>query len=343
MAGLTTIFKSEGSEPQEQDKLVDLFRSRAELKKEFAALRNEKFRLQDRIKQQAGATARVEQKLDHIENLLLDPDWVFDVAVFYQLRALSSQCEAKLQDFAEQIKQHQEKRLHGQVMASWNKQRREKIATIERAVGENRAQMRQTEKELEVERSRVTEMGAMAKLVRGNAANREVESLGDRVKECQQREQDLMLALQGLEKLEPPTQGGLDAATKRSINVQILAFAQQLYLQYSDDDLLQLAKEATEKSVGAIKYGDRSACERILACLDKCRQENWLSENFAEVLNKRCQLLAQSAEYRDDADTIPVPASVTTVFTSDADGEAARTSADIIGENFFGIARILSR
>lgn len=343
MAGLTTIFKNEGGELQEQDKLVDLFRSRAELKKEFAALRNEKYRLQDRIKQQAGANARVEQRLEHIENLLSDPDWVFDVVVFYQLRGLLGQCEAKLKDFAEQLKQHQEKRLHGQAMATWSKQRQEKIDAIEREVAEYRVQMEHLKEELKARSARVTEMGGIAKLVRGNAANREIESLSNRVDAGQQREQELLQALHSLEKLEPPTRCSLDAATKRSINIQVLAFAQQLYLQFSDDNLLQLAKEAIEKSVGAIKYGDRSACERILACLDKCRNESWLSEDFAEILKNRCQLLAQSAEYRDDGDTIPIPASVTTVFAIDKDGEVTRTTADFIGENIFGIVRILSR
>ena len=343
MAGLTTIFKNEVGRVQEQDKLADLFRSRAELKKEFAALRDEKYRLQDRIKHQAGANARVEQRLEHIENLLSDPDWVFDVAVFYQLRGLLGQCETKLKDFAGQLKQHQEKRLHGQAMAAWSKQRQEKVAAIEREVAEHHLKVEYLEKELEAERARATEMGAVARLVRGKSANREIESLGNRVDAGQQREQELLQALHSLEKLEPPTQCGLDAATKRSINIQILAFAQQLYLQFSDDNLLQLAKEASEKSVGAVKYGDRSACERILACLDKCRNENWLSESFAEILKNRCQLLAQSAEYRDDSDTVPIPASVTTVFAIGTDGEVTGTNADIIGENLFGIVRILSR
>ena len=48
LAGLTTIFKSEASELDEHDKLVDLFRSRAVLKKEFDALRDETYRLQNR-------------------------------------------------------------------------------------------------------------------------------------------------------------------------------------------------------------------------------------------------------------------------------------------------------
>ena len=74
MTSLTGLFKVAPEEAQDNDKLVDLFRNRAELKKEFAALRNEKYQLQDRIKQYEGATARVKQKMDHLESLLLDRD-----------------------------------------------------------------------------------------------------------------------------------------------------------------------------------------------------------------------------------------------------------------------------
>ena len=49
MANLTEFFKTAEEAEQDTDKLVDLFRNRSELKKEFAALRNEKYELQDRI------------------------------------------------------------------------------------------------------------------------------------------------------------------------------------------------------------------------------------------------------------------------------------------------------
>ena len=60
MPGLTEIFKSDEEPTRDTDKLVDLFRNRSELKKEFAALRAEKYSLEDRVKEQRGAIERVE-------------------------------------------------------------------------------------------------------------------------------------------------------------------------------------------------------------------------------------------------------------------------------------------
>ena len=63
LTSLTAIFGSSSEKPDENEteseKLLSLYWNRAELKKEFADLRSEKFRLQDRIKEHEGATARV--------------------------------------------------------------------------------------------------------------------------------------------------------------------------------------------------------------------------------------------------------------------------------------------
>ena len=98
MAGRTAIFKVTNEGEGENEKLVELFKNRAELKKEFAGLREEQHRLQQRIKEQQGVTARVHQKLEHLESLLIDPEWSNTVVVFYQLRAMNRRCQAKARE-----------------------------------------------------------------------------------------------------------------------------------------------------------------------------------------------------------------------------------------------------
>ena len=328
---------------REQDKLVDLFRNRAELKKEFAALRDEKYQLQDRIKQHIGATARVEQRLDHLENLLLDPNWVLNVAAFYQLRSLARACADKLERFAEQLKQQQEKRRHSEVLAVWGRHRREKMAAIERNVGEHRMTMQLLEDQLESERHRLLSMGTVLKWFRGRAAAREIKNFGARIDAGQVQEEEMLQDLESVENMEPPSQRGLDIAAKRAINTKILAFAQQLYLQFGDENLLRLAKDATEKGVGTVKYGTREECAKILAVLERRGCDEHLSNTNAETLKKRLKLISQCAEYRNADDAVPVPASVARAFAIDSAGEVTETDVDMLGENYFGIAKIMSR
>ncbi len=343
MTGLTAIFRNEANGVREQDKLVDLFRNRAQLKREFAALRDEKYKLQDRVKQHIGETARIEQKLDHLENLLLDPDWVLNVAAFYQLRSLSRRCAEKLERFAEQLKQQHEKRRHTEVLAVWSRHRRERMAVVERNIGEHRMTMQLLEDQLESERHRLKGMGTVMKWFGRRAVAREIQNIGERIGAGQLQEDDMLKELKSIENMEPPSQRGLDVGTKRSINIKILSFAQQLYLQFDNENLLHLAKEATEKGVGTVKYGSKQECAHIIASLERHGRNDQVSAADADMLKKRLGLISQCAEYRSADDAVPVPASVARVFAIDAAGEVTETGADILGDNYFGIAKVMSR
>ena len=133
MSSLTAIFGSSPEKsPEKSEKLLNLYWNRAELKKEFARLRNEQYRLKERVKEHEGAVARVQQKLDHLENLLLDPEWIYNVVVYYRFRALNRQCRSKLEKFAEHLKRQREERLHSRQVEHWQMANAERLAEAER-------------------------------------------------------------------------------------------------------------------------------------------------------------------------------------------------------------------
>lgn len=343
MASLTTLFKNDVTIAQETDKLVDLFRNRAELKKEFAALRNEKYQLQDRIKHHQGATARVQQQLLHLENLLLDPEWVHNVVAFYQLRALAGHCNRQLLRFSEELKQQREQRALNKIIASWNERREKRLAEIESRMGGHRNDGQLLEDRLQSERHRLMTMNGFVKLFRGRSLAADIGNLESRIEDARQKERACVEERDAVETLAPPDQQGLDTAAKRSINFMILSFAQQLYLHYEDDDLVNLAKEASEKSVGAINYGGKRDCDAILEKLEKRKKEYDPDANLAEVLGQRARLIAKAAQFRHEDDAVPIPASVTTVFSIGSNGDVERRDANILGGNYFAIAKVLSR
>lgn len=343
MASLTTLFKGEAPDTSENDKLVDLFRNRAELKKEFAALRNEKYVLQDRIKQHEGATARVQQQLGHLESLLLDPEWVHNVVAFYQLRRLAAHCQKKLARFAEQLKQQREQRQHGRVIESWNQQREQESQAVQRRIGEHRLSVQLLEDQLQSESHRLQTMNGFAKLFKGRSLAADIDEISARIEAGHAEEQALLRELDTVVKLVPPDQRGLDVAEKRSINFMILSFAQQLYLHFEEDNLAAMAIEASEKSVGAINYGGKKDCDDILALLERRKEEAEQDTDFAEVLQKRAKMIAKHALFREDDDAVPVPGTVATVFALDANGAVRQKDVNLLGDNYFGLSNVLSR
>jgi len=343
VTSLTGLFKAVPEETQDNDKLVDLFRNRAELKKEFAAQRNEKYQLQDRIKQHEGATARVQQKMDHLESLLLDREWVHNVVAFYQLRRLAAHCNVKLSRFAEQLKQQREERAYSSVLNKWNERRDEQAARVEQEIGEQRLQTQLLEDQSQNERHKLTTMNGVAKLFRKSEAEAEIDAIAARIELGQAKENDLLFALEKIHNLDPPNQKGLDKATKRSINFMILAFIQHLYLIFEEDGLAAMAKEASEKSVGAVNYGTKYECDVIIERIEKRWDSMDSVTEYADVLKRRAKLISEHAVFRNDDDVIPASGTVATVYAIDANGVVKEKDANLLGDNYFGVAKVLSR
>lgn len=344
MASLTGIFKAVPEPPQqENDKLVDLFRNRAELKKEFASLRDEKYQLQDRIKEHRASIERVEQKLKHLESLLLDPEWVHNVVTFYQLRRLSAHCATRLARFAEQLKKQREKRIFDKVLEAWRAGQERAREKAEAAIGEQRMQVQLIEDQLQAERHRLDMMGGLSRMMKGKAQSQVIDEIEQSLEEARARESELLRKLEQIESAEPPPNPGLDVAAKRSINFMILSYAQQLYLFYLEDNLVGLAKEAGEKSVGAVNYGTKSDCDEILERLATRRDEAGQLDATTEILQQRAKLIAGEASFRREEDVVPKSSTVATVFDVSRNGVISRMDANLLGENYFGLAKVLSR
>lgn len=343
MSGLAAIFGNSAEKAHDSEKLLHLYWNRAELKKEFARLRKEQYKLQDRIKQQEGATARLQQKLEHLEELLIDPDWAGNVVVFYQLRGLALRCQRKLSKFAEQLKQQREQRQHNGLLLKWNEDRTRETKAVDRKILELRANVQELDDRLEAEKDRLLGMSGFLKIFRRRSVTAALDKLAEQIAAARQEEQALIQKLEEIRNRRPPENQGLDLPTKRSINFMILSYAQQLLLHFADDNLAALTKEASEKSVGSINYGNRHECQQFLTRIQKRTEAMEQNSDFASVLQKRARLIGEKALFRNDADAVPVAGTVSTVFDVGENDVVTTTEANLLGENYWGIAKILSR
>ena len=343
MSSLTAIFGSSEEKGQDSDKLMDLYWNRAELKKEFAGMRKEQFRLQDVIKTKEGETARLQQRLDHLESLLTDPELADSVLVYYQLRGLGQKCARKLAKFAEELKQQREQKQHSSLMGDWKEALRRETKGIELEMLEKRDAMLQLEDQLQAEQRRLTTMNSWTRFFRGKGVMRQIDAIADQLELAAQEEQMINERREEIQNREPPDQQGLDIAAKRSINLMILAYSQQLYVHFADADIVDLIKEATEKSVGAINYGSRKECAGLLGKLTNAMESLEQATEFADVLQKRVQMLGGSAKFSSAQDAVPLATSVAQLIRVEANGLVRETRKDLLGENYWGIAKVFSR
>ncbi len=343
MAVLAGIFGGSQEQSQDSDKLLHLYWNRAELKKEFASLRNEQYRLRDQVKQQQGETARVQQQLEQLENLLIDPEWARNVLVYYQLRGFADRCERKITRFAEQLKQQREQKQHNRVLVAWNDERTRESRVIELEILETRNTVMELEDRLQHEQSRLMAMSGFLKIFRRRAVNAQLDKLRDEIALREQQELELKDALEQIRNRRPPENQGLDIPTKRSINYMILAYAQQLYLYCGDDEFAGMVKEASEKRPGAIRYGSSLDCDELLNRVQRQVRSMEQTGEVAAVLQKRAQLIGEKARFRADDDAVPVATSVAVIYDVRPDGSVATSAGNLLGENYWGLARYLSR
>ncbi len=327
----------------DNEKLIELFRNRAELKKEFAALRKEKHRLQQRVKEQQGATARITQRLEHLESLLVDPEWVNTVVVFYQLRSLNRRCESKLAKFAEQLKQQREGRRRKLQLQSWEIERKAEKAALGEKLGAQQERLQLLEGQLLAERQRAEPARGIGRLFKRHAAADGLSEMGMQVDAARNSELALLRKIESIEDAEPPAVPGLSTAEKRSINFMILAFAQHLYLQFKDRNLVSLVKESGEKSVGAISYGSKRDCDLLLERISAQVSSLENAGDCVDILKRRAELITEHAIFSQDDEAVPVAGTVATIFAIDANGVVTKSDANLVGDNYWGITKVLSR
>src|ERR1700745_3889500 len=96
--------------PEDDHRVLALFRNRAELKKAYGDLQEETFRLKDLIKQQEGATQRVQDMLNALEGRLGAAETAYAALVFYQLRRLWQSGRELIAAFVADLARQQEER-----------------------------------------------------------------------------------------------------------------------------------------------------------------------------------------------------------------------------------------
>ena len=124
----------------DEERLLQLFWNRAELKKELNRLQQEHHFLLEEIKKREALALRAEEKLEELQEHLGDPDVAMHALAYFQLRALWNSCAAKLERFAEQLYTQQHERERRRYLIEFDQMRRRQLAEIDGRLKEARAE-----------------------------------------------------------------------------------------------------------------------------------------------------------------------------------------------------------
>jgi hypothetical protein len=348
---LTTLVRERMRPPAlsaDDERVLLLFKNRAELKKAYGELQEEVYRLKDRIKQQEGATARVQEMLGSLESRLGLVETAYPALVFYQLRALWQSGRVILEQFVAELANQQDERERRAFLAECNRRQ-----FARRQATESRLRSAETEQaEAHAEVGRLVE--ARAKLTRfwqyfkRRDCDRRLNAAQAAAAAADVALAEARAAAAQLEDEPAPQFPGLSIEARRAINLATIAYAEVLCLRLIDTPLVALAKEASSRREVADEYGGRDDCEVIIASIATARDVLQGKANVAQDVKSRSDRLKTLVQYRNGTDTTPSPESIAfgegdALADQPLGGAAAARMPNVLAEDTWDLFRVLLR
>lgn len=296
--------------PEEDERLLQLYWNRAELKKELTRLQKEQYRLLEQIKGLEGSVARSQEQLEVLEKYLGNPESAGHALVYFQLRALWRAASGKMARFAQQLQQQQSDREHRRQLIEFDQGKRRQLADFDRRIEDARATADTLEAQIRLAESRLASMRGFWNYFRRRRLSEEIETERAKWDVAATLVTDLSDDRADAEDAKPPPFAGISIDGRRIVNTAVIAYAQQLVAALSASGIAMLAKETTSKRVYDVRYGGREECARLMGALRDALATLNEADNDLRGLKERTDAVRTNATYRSDADTVPLTDSI---------------------------------
>lgn len=333
--------------PPEDGRVVELFRSRAELKKQHEELHQEVQRLRDRLKQQEAATSRVQEMLESLEKRLESADTGLSTLVFYHLRALWLEGRAMIAEVVQELSARQEERERKAWALEGNRKQFQQRQASE-------SQLREAELQIVEARQRLTVFDArLARLNKWWHRWQRPKLAAQRpalLAQLGHAETTLQVARARCEQIEKTGAGefpGLSVETRRAINIAAIACAEAMCMRLARTSLVSAARAAMARREAGEYYGDLAACTALMSDVVKARgllkQRTGLNQEVAQ----RSERLRSTAAYLGEEEAVPIPESCDVsqgdVLAHGAQGIAAARLPNVLAEDTWDLFSVLLR
>jgi hypothetical protein len=340
-------FRKEEKEPGEDTRVMALFKNRAELKKAYGELEDEIYRLKDRIKQQEGATARVQEMLSTLEQRLGAQESGYPALVFYQLRGLWQLGRELIEQFVTDLARQLEDRERRAHFAEFNRRQFARRQGVESQLRSAETQAADAGTHVVSLQSRHDALTRFWHYFKKRSLAHQIESAKSLQAGAEVTLADARAAFEAMEKEGAPEFPGLSLDARRAINVASIAYAEVLCLRLVKTKLVSLAREATGRREVADDYGSRPECEALMAEIARARALIQARTNIAQEVKTRSERLKQIARYRGANDSSPTPESIAfgegDVLAGETLGASAARMPNVLAEDTWDLFRILLR
>jgi hypothetical protein len=336
------------AKPDEDHRVLELFRNRAELKKAYAGLQGETYRLKDLIKQQEAATQRVQDMLSTLEGKLSSAESGYPALVFYQLRQLWQSGRELLTQFVTDLVRQQEERERRVYLAQHNRQQFTRRQAAEAELQAARQAHLEADSQLAALRSERARLKHFWHYFRRR-------TLEQRILAAQRALAGASAALSGaqqageaLEREPLPEFPGLSLPARRAINVAAIAYAEVLCLRLAPltVPLLAMSRDAVAQRESSAQYGSPEECVVLMGHINHAHALLAETEGLTTEIARRSERIKRLSKYRAASDSTPLTESLafsgSDLLTEQALGGATQLP-NVLAEDTWDLFRILLR
>ena len=336
------LFSKAEDHKDDEEQLLKLFWNRAELKKELDKLRNQAFELTEKLKQQEAITLRVQQRLGQLEASLGDPENAETVVAYYQLLALWNHCHARLTSFSSELERTQEDKGNRQHIASFKRLINESLVGVKQDLNEVTENGEALSAMIHKLREKRSKCRGIWNYFRRRGLTAEIKAYRQERQVVRLRIDELTEEIEVRLSQEVPEFGGLDVAAKRSINLTIIAYAQELFLNFADRDLAKNMRESSIRQLIDVSYGSKRDC-RALSKYAEDRMKLLVTDSKLQSrVQMRAQLLPALVQYRQDTDTVPDAVTLSVIGLFKPDGrQRGEVCVNVLAEEYWDVFSVL--
>jgi hypothetical protein len=333
--------------PEEDGRVVELFRSRAELRKQHDELGQEVQRLRDRLKQQEGATARVQEMIEGLERRFESADTGLSTLVFYHLRALWGDGREIIGLLVKDLAAKQEERERKAFALEGNRRQFQLRKDSEQQLRQAETSVVGTRQQLSALDARIAKLDKWwhrwqrpKVLAQRPALQAALEAAGAELQAARSR-------CEGIEKAGAGEFPGISVEARRAINLAAISCAEVLCLRLARTNLVAAARAAMSKREATEYYGDLAACVSIMSDIVKARNLLKQRGGLTQEVAQRSERLRSTAAYLGDFETVPIPESCSVsegdVIAHGSQGVTSSRLPNVVAEDTWDLFKVMLR
>lgn len=332
--------------PGEDERLLQLYWNRAELKKEFSRLQEDNYSLLQQLKKQDAAHGQTQERLKQLEEFLGNPDNGATVLVYYQMRALWALASKRLIELNQELIDQQTERERRLQVLEFDQNRQRRLGELEQTILDAQSRADAVDARLRLLQRKLEQLRWFWHYAKRREINETIEPAQQELNQVNAELLSLQQQRDALANAELPSFSGLSMAGKRLVNTATLAYAQQLLERLDGEGIAVLAKDASFKRVMDVDYGSTAECQAWMAKLHTLLKALQDYPRDLAHLRQVTQRVRTNAFYRSDHDTVPVPETIGTVaIRTPGAGQAGpsgmQEEINVLLDDYWGLYSVL--